>query len=83
MIHLLTYIPDDKQDLRVEEYCTTFIVKSDRTSDEFVFQRANLDEHGEEEGFAVFVDPDQFISSTNSAFLDYNTNLLKFADLIN
>jgi 8-oxo-dGTP pyrophosphatase MutT (NUDIX family) len=76
------YIPDDKQKENKEEYCATFVVRSDLNLDKFILGEANKDEFGTPEGKAIWVTPLEFIESANSAFLDYNTNLLRFAKLL-
>lgn len=76
-------IPDDKQRDGKEEYCATFIVRENKSSEEFEIGKANISEtENVIEGFGLWVTPEEFIHAANSAFLDYNTALLKFAKLI-
>lgn len=79
---MFVYQPDDKQAAGMDEYCATFIKRIDLPSHTFTTQEANKDENGDLEGFGLWVEPFEFIAGGNSAFIDYNTNLLKFAKLI-
>src|SRR3989344_15088 len=77
-----TYKSDDKQEKKVDEFCVTYIKNINSKSKDIVLEKANEDEDGVAEGFALWVSPQKFISAGNSAFIDYNTALLKFAGLI-
>jgi 8-oxo-dGTP pyrophosphatase MutT (NUDIX family) len=76
------YIPDDKPREEQTNYCVTFIVRSSLPSEVFEILEANTDPDGNPEGHGVWVEPEEFIQSTKSAYLEYNTNLLKFANLV-
>jgi 8-oxo-dGTP pyrophosphatase MutT (NUDIX family) len=76
------YIPDDKPKEQQTNYCVTFIVRSSLPSEVFEILEANTDHEGNIEGQGVWVEPDEFILSTKSAYIEYNTHLLKFANLI-
>ena len=76
------YQPDDKHAANVEEYCATFIKRINLPSETFVIQAANLDAEGNPEGHGLWVEPSEFIAKGSSAFIDYNTNLLRFAKLV-
>ncbi len=59
-----------------EGYCATFILKY---KGQGPFPVANLDGEGIPEGYAFWVKPKDFIKAGRSAFLEYNTLLLKKA----
>jgi 8-oxo-dGTP pyrophosphatase MutT (NUDIX family) len=75
-------VPDDKESSNLKEYCATFIVYLNENHQSIAFAESNLSEQSIPEGEGIWIKPQEFIQSANSAFLNYNTQLLKYAGLI-
>ena len=79
---MFVHQPDDKLSLNIEEYCATIVVRLEQSSSNIQLGQSNLSEDGKLEGVGVWIAPIDFVKAVNSAFVGYNTELLKFANLI-